>query len=1496
MKNSKTFRLFISSTFNDFREERRMLQMKVFPEIKKYCSEKGYSFQPIDLRWGINEEAQLDQKTLELCLEEVRACKAYPHPNFLVMLGDRYGWIPLPYAIEKNEFNEILNHINDKAILLEWYQLDENQLPASYILKHREEKYTDMNVWSKKENELLTTLQKAVEKTSLSEEQKRKYFTSATEAEIEEGIIPYLKPTAYQEKILLNNPNLLKEDTEYIFGFFRNIDKSNSISDIFITDDYPRAQELKKKVKEILLDINIYECKTIQLNTDKLDYSYLSIFEEKLINFLKEKLDTQIAKEISYSELEIEKQEQEYFAMQKRNNFIGQEYSLNIISDYISSNNQQPFVLYGKSGSGKSSLMAKAIEIAKQKTNSKIVFRFVGATANSSTTISLLTSILEELGKNIRIKKNENFNEFSERAKNEILKLQDDIVFFIDAVDQLTNNDRFLWLPEKLPKNLKVIISALDDTTYKDDTCYFEQLKEISSNIHQLKPFNQPKELLLNLLNAENRTIQKHQLHYFLKQYNNSNTPLYIYVAAQEIKYWKSFDLVEGQKLVNNQKVQDLANSQKGIIKEFINNLSNFFHHDKEFVQKILSYIYTSIDGLSENELLELINTDKSFIKRIAPDIWHKNANKELPLAIWARLYTQLKPFLSKKNQDNEELLFFFHREFTDAIKNISDIKLQNKNIIGAVLKKIKKHQFDDFYKNRWGRLYALLIFSYTKNYKIRKNSKWFSEFLIIQEAYSKTFIQWLLNQWDLYTNSNSEFLMIAYSISKLLYEKDPERWGEAYTFSINDLAYYYSQINKLKITLKLEKKALKIREKRYLKYHEWEDEYTTSLLNISNTYSALSDIDAAISYAKKALIITERNFDKDPDNWLENYIINLNHLASYYKSKNYLSKALIFSKKAYVIVTKYIKKNPNVWAEQYVITIRDLADLYFTNNQFKEAQNLNIENLKIVEELYKKDNEKWAYQYIATLNQIATTFHELNDISASIKYETKAYNLVSKLLDKNKDYWMRSYLQIVNNLNYNNPNIDVLSVFIEAKEICEKLYNKLPERWGGYFFSILNNIGYYYLDNEINLKEVFKLFKESHKIIKSFFTKNPDNWIEQYLGSLNNLASYYLEISETKKAIKILKDAYNLISEYYKKEPNRWTKDYVLFLSNLSYAYANDNQFEKAFELEKKNYEILKQLYLSEKKLWIKEYSKSLKNLAFLYKEIKKVNKAISLEKEALKIVRNLYKKDKIAWVKELVYVLNNLAFSYSLKQNVKKAKYYYNQVMLLIEELYKENNYVWAKEYATILNSYSELFTNPEIQLKYVLKSYEIIEKQYRNQKNNWIEEYLSSLLNLAYAYKEINEINKAIKLEKKFLKIIKTLYNKNKNQWRKDYILGLNNFAYSHHLKNKHTIAIKYEKKILTIIKPLFKKNPYFWFDDYVIGLNNIGVSYREIKQFNIAEAKLLEALNIIENFFEDDNDVYKTEYQLVLDNLLTLYEYMENKTKVKTITNKMVKIKK
>ncbi|MDQ6975280.1 MAG: DUF4062 domain-containing protein, partial [Mariprofundaceae bacterium] len=246
---TQIFRLFISSTFSDFSRERDVLQQHVFPEIDKYCQTIGYYFQPIDLRWGVTEEAQLDQKTLELCLNEVKTCKHFPHPNFLIMSGNRYGWIPLPYLIEESEFERILQAVEndaDKQLLKEWYLLDLNQLPASYVLKERAAPHDDSTEWADVEGRLRTILQVCVLRLKFSERQREKYFLSATEQEVNEGIFHYFGYTNNQEKLLRINPLLLDLEKKYVFSFLRNIENHDRFtSSIFVDKDQTDVAKFK---------------------------------------------------------------------------------------------------------------------------------------------------------------------------------------------------------------------------------------------------------------------------------------------------------------------------------------------------------------------------------------------------------------------------------------------------------------------------------------------------------------------------------------------------------------------------------------------------------------------------------------------------------------------------------------------------------------------------------------------------------------------------------------------------------------------------------------------------------------------------------------------------------------------------------------------------------------------------------------------------------------------------------------------------------------------------------------------------------------------------------------------------------------------------------------------------------------------------------------------------------------------------------------------------
>ena len=93
--------VFISSTFRDMQWERDYLNRRVFPRLAEELAKRHHHLEPIDLRLGVeagqagSEEAR-ELLVLKVCLDEIKRSR----PFLLVLLGDRYGWVPPPERIE----------------------------------------------------------------------------------------------------------------------------------------------------------------------------------------------------------------------------------------------------------------------------------------------------------------------------------------------------------------------------------------------------------------------------------------------------------------------------------------------------------------------------------------------------------------------------------------------------------------------------------------------------------------------------------------------------------------------------------------------------------------------------------------------------------------------------------------------------------------------------------------------------------------------------------------------------------------------------------------------------------------------------------------------------------------------------------------------------------------------------------------------------------------------------------------------------------------------------------------------------------------------------------------------------------------------------------------------------------------------------------------------------------------------------------------------------
>ena len=138
-----SIRLFLSSTFLDFTWERSVINTELVPALKQELKDLGVHFDVVDLRWGVTQASGIDQSTVSICLDEVRrCCTDGARPSFMLMVGDRSGWCPLPRLITEDVFQTVQAHMaklnsQTAALFAQWYLPDDNFLTPTRQLRER---------------------------------------------------------------------------------------------------------------------------------------------------------------------------------------------------------------------------------------------------------------------------------------------------------------------------------------------------------------------------------------------------------------------------------------------------------------------------------------------------------------------------------------------------------------------------------------------------------------------------------------------------------------------------------------------------------------------------------------------------------------------------------------------------------------------------------------------------------------------------------------------------------------------------------------------------------------------------------------------------------------------------------------------------------------------------------------------------------------------------------------------------------------------------------------------------------------------------------------------------------------------------------------------------------------------------------------------------------------------------------------------------------------
>lgn len=597
------FRLFVCSTFADLTAERDALQSRVFPRLRELCASHGAHFQPVDLRWGVSQEAQLDQRTTEICLQEVRRCKeSTPRPNFLVVLGERYGWRPVPRRLPATEPLD--------PTIANWYQLDENAVPPEYLLRPHPGG-----------DDLRAALG-------------QRYAASITEQEIAAGVT--------------------QADAADVHCFFRTIE--GDVDDRF-RETGAAAADLARVKQNLRSTATVHEYVT-RWTGGRPSEDYLDALCADVYTALAGMITTELALLGDQGVLAAERAAHDRFAARRRRDFVGRTAELRTVMDHVSGSSDTPLAVVGRSGVGKTAFMSMVVaELARVCPDHTRIVRFAGATGRASNPATVLSDLLTELSQqpDTRVRQ---FHELVDVLRIVLAREPGRrVVVVVDALDQLESPGRPLdlgWLPERLPSGIAVVVSAMDGSAAA------ETLRRRLPTVLELEPMpaDDGAELLDAWLARAGRTLRPHQRGEVLRAFAVHGLPLHLRLATDEAVRWTSFTPAADTRI---------AESVPALIQQVFTRLADEREHGPVLVARAIGYLAAARNGLSEDELLDVLSADpavRADLRRRHP---HSPDIAQVPDVLWARLHADLEPYLNERQADDATLLGFYHRQLGEA-------------------------------------------------------------------------------------------------------------------------------------------------------------------------------------------------------------------------------------------------------------------------------------------------------------------------------------------------------------------------------------------------------------------------------------------------------------------------------------------------------------------------------------------------------------------------------------------------------------------------------------------------------------------------------------------------------------------------------------------------------------------------------------------------------------------------------------------------------------
>lgn len=412
------------------------------------------------------------------------------------------------------------------------------------------------------------------------------------------------------------------------------------------------------------------------------------------------------------------------FARIKNEFFFGREDSLSEIRKYIESRRGQvsPLIVYGTSGSGKTSLMARSamsVHSWIQGNKCSVVVRFLGTSPTSSNILHVIQSLIGQIYY-ILGKKPPNKSSINkiQKAKKYFWNLLEDadkkmsrdqkLVIFLDSVDQLQTAygaHELYWLPRQLPANVRIIVSLISDVT----NCLANARQKFPNSplFHELKPLPlaTADEITREFLRMNQRALTAEQNAVVMETFSRCQQPLFLKLILDNALSWRSYTTVNAS---------IFPNDVRGLIEKHFERLERI--HGKVFTAAALGYLTCGRGGLSAVEIEDALSCDNEVLNDVY--VYHDPPVEQrirIPTLMWLRLQDDLGQYLVERHAEGKDVLAWYHRQFWEAAQArycasasdggrltqlhsaLADLYLQEKGIRKTlVLEKRKGRTFHD--------------------------------------------------------------------------------------------------------------------------------------------------------------------------------------------------------------------------------------------------------------------------------------------------------------------------------------------------------------------------------------------------------------------------------------------------------------------------------------------------------------------------------------------------------------------------------------------------------------------------------------------------------------------------------------------------------------------------------------------------------------------------------------------------------------------------------